>query len=664
MTSPTGGRHGHTASEAQADHADHARTAGIDGVTILLALAVVVLLTIGGSGRTPASDAAPPPTGRFAHGAAGTARNGFGGSVAPSPTIESWPGTGAGRNGGPFAFIGAQYGSLWSIPPGTNNSMGVGYCVMEDVGGEGTVALQPDPALWDAGEMAHAAALMTTFGGDRVVPYGIDASGGYDVVTGEWQQPSLLGGGEYTRRRQVAVNFGVKMFLEDVSPSGVAAGRKLAPDTAIVNGSGGEFAALRNGYAMAQRMVTVAERQHAVGGVTLRMTWATPDGAAPRAAGSYPLEVRATDSTGKPVGFVPVVQLSEIGIDTNRSVGAVAIVNGSRDTADDAARWQAAEQTGWPTLDMGGRLTMDPRFSVGWNPQAADVTDEAGIARFDVSIAGPEWELAFHTQAPTANVDLYAGSGVQGQVIWSGSPQSASVHQAMTPPTVEPDGEFVVRKVLDASDIQGDRDMSGFVFEVRASGDAADTSVSTASNSRATTGADGRTPPITAPAGDYTIVEVARPPWATGLTDGGPVGFRFDPLAQPGPLEITYRNLVPSAAIATTARDAADGDKYLAISDDGPGAIIDTITYSGLVPGTRYVAHGTLMATNARCDEWCRTPFVTAEGVRAGGDERDPRRRVRDPGRLDRVARCHGGRVPAHRRRGLGSGGRRTHRHD
>ncbi len=192
--------------------------AGIDGVTILLAVAVVALLTIGGAGRAPSSDAAPPPPGRFAHGAAGTARNGFGGSVAPSPTIESWPGTGAGRNGGPFAFIGAQYGSLWSIPPGVNNSMGVGYCVMEDVGGEGTVALQPDPAVWDAGEMARAAALMATFGGDRVVPYGIDASGGYDVVTGEWQQPSLFGGGEYTRRRQVAVNFGVKMFLEDVEP--------------------------------------------------------------------------------------------------------------------------------------------------------------------------------------------------------------------------------------------------------------------------------------------------------------------------------------------------------------------------------------------------------------------------------------------------------------
>ncbi len=105
------------------------------------------------------------------------------------------------------------------------------------------------------------------------------------------------------------------MFVEDVSPSGVIAGRKLARDTAIVNGSGGEFSALRNGYQMAQRMAAVADLQHAVGGVRLEMVWDTPGGAAPTAAGTYRLDVRATDATGKPVGFVPVVQLSDLGID-------------------------------------------------------------------------------------------------------------------------------------------------------------------------------------------------------------------------------------------------------------------------------------------------------------------------------------------------------------
>ena len=103
-----------------------------------------------------------------------------------------------------------------------------------------------------------------------------------------------------------------------------------------------------------------------------------------------------------------------------------------------------------------------------------------------------------------------------------------------------------MRKVLDASDIQGDRDMSGFVFEVRAGRDASRTAntgtatsmatTGTATTRTATTGSDGRTPPITATAGEYTIVEVARPSWATGLIDGGPVTFTFDPLAGPGPL--------------------------------------------------------------------------------------------------------------------------------
>ena len=221
---------------------------------------------------TAPTQALPPPAGGFSHGAAGTARNGFGGSIAPSPTIASWPGTGAAENGGPFAFVGAHHGSLWGVPAGPNNSMGVGYCVMEDVDGEGTVAAQADPAMWDADEMARAGALMATFGGDRVVPYGIDDTGSYNATTGEWEHPSLFGGGEYTRRRQVAVNFGVRMFLEDQSPTGVAAGRKLARDTAVVDGSGGEFSALEQRLPRRSVLADTADVQHARG-------WPlTPDG--------------------------------------------------------------------------------------------------------------------------------------------------------------------------------------------------------------------------------------------------------------------------------------------------------------------------------------------------------------------------------------------------
>ena len=605
----------------------HGRAGRRDPITAALALAVLALLTIGGTGSTPSSDAAPPPAGRFAHGAAGTARNGFGGEVAPSPTIESWPGTGAGGNGGAFAFIGAQYGSLWSIPPSTNNSMGVGYCVMEDVGGEGTVALQPDPAVWDAGEMARAAALMATFGGDRVSPYGIDASGAYDVSSGEWQQPSLFGGGEYTRRRQVAVGFGVKMFVDDVSPSGVIAGRKLARDTAIVNGSGGEFSALRNGYEMAQRMAAVADLQHAVGGVRLEMVWNTPGGAAPTVAGTYRLDVRATDSTGKPVGLVPVVQLSDIGMGAERSVGAVATVDRSGDTADDLARWNAAELTGWPTLDMAGSMAADARFALAANPQGADVTDTAGVARFDVAIPGPDWELAFHTQAPTANVDLYSGTGVQGQITWSGPPQSASVHQAVAAPVV---GRFVVRKALDALDVQGGRDMSGFVFAVHSGGSTIAT---------VTTLADGRTPPIGAVAGDYRIVEVGRPEWATGLLDGGPIDVRFDPTGDAPPdtieAEFVYTNTVPTPSITTRATDAADGDKFIDLRP--------TSTDVGTRPARRSARSSTPSATGGSCRAPRTSPVANSSSATARATRRvhrSPARRRSSPTRPTVRSRC------------------------
>ncbi len=342
-----------------------------------------------------------------------------------------------------------------------------------------------------------------------------------------------------------------------------------------------------------------------------RWCGARPDGAAPTVAGTYRLHVRATDSTGKPVGLVPVAQLSDIGIGVDRSVGAIASVDNTGDTADDLARWNAAQLTGWPTLDMVGSMAADARFALAANPQGADVTDVAGVARFDVAIPGPDWELAFHTQAPTANVDLYSGTGVQGQITWSGPPQSASVHQVVAAPVV---GQFVVRKALDESDIQGDRDMSGFVFAVQSGGSTVAT---------VTTLADGRTPPIDAIAGDYRIVEVGRPAWAAGLIDGGPIDARFDPTGAVPPdrveAEFIYTNIVPTPTITTRASDAADGDKYIdmqlrtpgttsgATADATPATIVDAVGYRGLVPGTAYIVRGELMVHDDTCDR-CHRP--------------------------------------------------------
>jgi hypothetical protein len=151
-----------------------------------------------------------------------------------------------------------------------------------------------------------------------------------------------------------------------------------------------------------------------------------------------------------------------------------------------------------------------------------------------------------------------------------------------------------VRKVLDAADVQGSRDMSGFEFEVSGPGGVA--------IGRVTTVADGRTPAIAAVAGTYTVREVARPAWATVLGDGGPVTFRYDPSGPTDVREIPYTNTVPDPSITTAARDLADGDR-IAEFDRGDATIVDVVTYTGLVPGTSYVARGELMVRPTGSDE-------------------------------------------------------------
>jgi hypothetical protein len=140
----------------------------------------------------PGSASPPPGNPQLGtYGISGNGGNGNGGEVAASPTPgEWWPATGNGANGGPFAFMGAHYGAGYGIPTTVNNSTGVGYCVEEDEPNLGGVVVQPDPDIWSTRAKADAAALMTTYSGDRVVPYGITAAGGLDQATGEWEVPA------------------------------------------------------------------------------------------------------------------------------------------------------------------------------------------------------------------------------------------------------------------------------------------------------------------------------------------------------------------------------------------------------------------------------------------------------------------------------------------
>lgn len=513
-----------------------------------------------------------PPAGRFAHGAAGTARNGFGGEIAASPTIHSWPGSASSGNGGPFAFVGAQYGSLWGLPAAPNNRRGVGYCVMEDVRGEGPVSRRADPDEWSVGEMARAAALMSTFGGDRVVPYGIHARPGesigpYDVASGEWQHPLLRGGGEYTRRRHVAVNFGMRMFLEDVSPTGAARGRKLARDSAVVDGSGGEFSALRNGYLVARRMASVAEVQAAVGGLQLELHWLTPGGATPTRPGRYGLEVRVRDGAGDPVGWVPVFQLSSTGIDGARSSATTATAIGAPSAAE-RVRYDASVAAGWPTWNMGKRLVTDPRFAVATDPEAAALANRGGIARFDVDITASAWEIGFHAQAPTDDVTLYTGTGIQGQVTWTGRPQSASVGQAFTPPPAP--------TTTDTTTVPP----------------ATTSTTAVATTSTTATTPPPATPPTTEPSATVpsaTVPSTTAPP-ATVPPTAAPVPSTTPPSAPPTPAPTTVTASGAAPAITSGTTPTADTTPMASTpasttSPDGPRASSPELPRTGRSSG-------------------------------------------------------------------------------
>ena len=144
-----------------------------------------------------------------------------------------------------------------------------------------------------------------------------------------------------------------------------------------------------------------------------------------------------------------------------------------------------------------------------------------------------------------------------------------------------------MRKVLDAGDVQGTRDMSGFEFEIRnAQNDVV---------ARLVTGADGRTPVVEAQPGTYTIAEVARPTWAAALDR--PAARSAYELASGDaaePHEVDYVNVVPDATITTSARDAHDGDQLVEL-DAGDATIVDSVTHTALVPGTEYIASGELM---------------------------------------------------------------------
>ncbi len=140
-----------------------------------------------------------------------------------------------------------------------------------------------------------------------------------------------------------------------------------------------------------------------------------------------------------------------------------------------------------------------------------------------------------------------------------------------------------VRKVLD-DDRLGPADRSGFGFEViRSDGRSFGT---------VTTRADGRTPRLAVTRGRFDVCERSLPPWAEVLTDGGCVTVEIGPGA-PAVTDVQYANLAPTPTLSTRVR--VDGTGHQRLSRDG-GALVDVVSHTGLVPGTRYRLHGEILA--------------------------------------------------------------------
>ena len=148
--------------------------------------------------------------------------------------------------------------------------------------------------------------------------------------------------------------------------------------------------------------------------------------------------------------------------------------------------------------------------------------------------------------------------------------------------------------MLDDPIVQGDRDMSGFTFEVVAEGTE---TIGPTRLGTFTTDASGRTPAIDAGTAIYRISETGRPPWADGTIDPGPITVPFDPATAGAPVvEFSYTNRVPVATIDTEATDVADDDHVVELDGkaDSTFTIVDRVSYCGLVPGTGYSLVGVL----------------------------------------------------------------------
>lgn len=297
--------------------------------------------------------------------------------------------------------VGAHYGPGWSQPASANNSTGTGFCLGDEFTGVPTAPVVDRglPSGWTTPQLAKAAWLMATYGGDKVSPYqglAIDANG--ELVG--WPQNNT-GSQTGTQQRLMAVHFALMATVQNTYDSdpgpGVTTAYYPLVDLASLTTFSDIAGTIPNAFGnsavtLAQQMMAQANAHFAdQAGVVFNVSWTS--GTAPTAAGTASVTVTVTKG-GHVIPDYPVWTTSPDVIGYTGTTSTPAYLN--------------AQAASFPSMDYSATHTV------------AGVTNAAGKATFDVNVTALGGSWTFNGQDTPASIHRY-GDGVSAQdnISWS-----------------------------------------------------------------------------------------------------------------------------------------------------------------------------------------------------------------------------------------------------
>jgi Prealbumin-like fold domain len=462
------------------------------------------------------------------------------------------------------SFLGAHYDPSWKLGAGK-----VGFCVDEAAGGlagpgAGPIISLPT-GIWTAEQEAQVAWLVT-LGQNGTNPYVDLPSTGGELNFG--------GSAVSTRNRMAAVH----IALRDAAPD-LGSGRRFE-----VTGSTGGSATYQSVLApLAETLANAAAINAVHGKPKVALQWVKGE---PRGAGTYRVRLTLTDSLGQPIEYAPVLPTV---------AGATVAFAGDQTSRP----YVNAAATGFPTQDGLGGIPGDH------TPGRAGMTDLAGIAEFDITLAtNVAGRLELAGTAVNSQVELVEGGvGAQDNVTSAGSQPFLGVvswNKAFR--------DVRWMKMIRGIDGRSTAGPAGVIFEVR---NTAGVVVATL-----TTGTDGFTPSVALDDGTYIYREIAVPE-----------GVLLDPTSRTIEVSTTTLTVVVvevtdavTPTVQTFIHDLTPGSTEPNIALEGDKiAMVDDATVTG-TPGTRVHVRVEFYVTAVGTALCTGTPIASAEGDVVVGD--------------------------------------------